>query len=169
MAPTMQNSHPFEVLGVPDVAELFADLFLISLFREWFTAFWARWNWQRWHLMPPKTARLAAFNPAWSSATMNSVPHRPRFFRLCRKSRQCTSASESFTEPPRTCLRSSSPMPIAVSTAAPRKTPSWRDTDRQNIYNRDAKMPPKMGRYQTSTAFLGPVSSVKRDTRPSSQ
>ena len=27
-------------------------------------------------------------------------------------------------------------------------------TDRQKIYNRDAKMPPKMGRYQASTAFF---------------
>ena len=27
-------------------------------------------------------------------------------------------------------------------------------TDRQKIYNRDVKMPPKMGRYQASTAFF---------------
>ena len=53
-------------------------------------------------------------------------PRRPQAWRLSRKARQWTSASERATETPRTRRRSSGPMPIADSTAASRTIPPWR-------------------------------------------
>jgi hypothetical protein len=86
----------------------------------------ARWNWQRCHVAPPRTALRAARKPAWSSETTYSTPRRPRATRLSRNARQWTSASDRATETPSTRRRSSGPMPIAESTATSRTTPPWR-------------------------------------------
>jgi hypothetical protein len=45
-----------------------------------------------------KTALRAASSPAWSSDVINRTPRSPRETRLDRNERQCTSASDRFTE-----------------------------------------------------------------------
>src|SRR5512133_1363595 len=76
-------------------------------------AFCARWNWQRCQTAPGRTARRAAFSPAWSSLTTKRTPRMPRSIRLSRKARQWISASEGSQETPSTRRRPSGPVPVA--------------------------------------------------------
>src|SRR5512134_1715020 len=81
-------------------------------------AFCARWKWQRCQTAPGRTARRAAFSPAWSSLTTKRTPRMPRSIRLSRKARQWISASEGSQETPSTRRRPSAPMPMAENRAA---------------------------------------------------
>src|SRR5512132_1823347 len=75
-------------------------------------AFCARWNWQRCQTAPGRTARRAAFSPAWSSLTTKRTPRMPRSIRLSRKARQWISASEGSQETLSTRRRPSGPIPV---------------------------------------------------------
>ena len=131
----------------------------------------AIWNWQRCHLTPENIVFKAAFKPLWLSLVISSIPCKPRCWRLFKKSRQWTSASDKDTDTPNTWRWPDESIPIAISTAQSITDPPWRTFSYLASKMRYLKHPSGRLRHRSSSSssnFVALLTCVLLTLKPHS-